>query len=280
MGSGLNQRKAKVMIRDYLRETGRKGVTSLMKDIGRHTRTVIFTQRTLEKWLAEQSRQLNDDNWQVLLSFLQSDQFKSQVPYENEGAPSQRLISVGDGLTALYGAQKRMDGVVMVSSSRPLDAIEATQLLTGEWEGVTAHGDESSMLRSLCKIEPVDGKRYAKFAYMGMFRMRQLTTTGLIIYLNTEQRDRYDYCHLFYLQLWRRRDPETASTMPAELTFLTEGKKQPELKTSNVINQYFYKAEETHLDQALIMRRQGDIFPEEAAIMDLLLEDVLPHGYA
>ena len=123
------------------------------------------------------------------------------------------------------------------------------------------------------------GKRYAKFAYIALFRSRQISTTGLVIYLNSEERQEYDYCHSFVLQLWRRKDPETGSTMPGELTYLVAAKHQPEFLISNVVNQYFYRSTDPVVGDAVTLRISRDSIPEEKEIIDSLIEDVLPHGY-
>lgn len=44
----MNQRKAKVLIKDYLRESGRVGVTSLLRDLAKANDGIIFSKRTLE----------------------------------------------------------------------------------------------------------------------------------------------------------------------------------------------------------------------------------------
>ncbi|MBX3630749.1 MAG: hypothetical protein KF908_12760 [Nitrosomonas sp.] len=136
MEEGITQRRAKVLIRDYLRETGRKGVTSLVRDIHRYTKKPIFTQRTLEKWLAEQNRNLQDENWEIVLDFVQSKQFRQFVPYANEGQVAKRLVKVGDGLTALYGEAKSPNGVLLFPSQIEAQGKEAIQLLSGCWENV------------------------------------------------------------------------------------------------------------------------------------------------
>lgn len=279
MEQAITQRQAKVLIRDYLRETGRKGVTSLMRDIHRYTKTAIFSQRALEKWLAEQDRGLQDENWEIVLSFIQSTQFKQYVPYANEGRADNRLVQVGDGLVALYGKTKNSTGVFLHPSQIEAQGQEAIKLLSGSWENVSNLNDRD-VPRTICTIEPVPGKRYAKFAYIALFRSKQVSTSGLVIYLNSEASPDYDYCHSFVLQLWRRKDPETGATMPGELTYLTLAKHQPEFSVSNVVNQYFYKSSDPAVGDAVILRMSRDPIPEETEIIELLLEDVLPHGYA
>jgi len=44
-----------------------------MRDIHRHIKKPIFSQRALEKWLKTQGRQLQDANWEIVLDFIQSD---------------------------------------------------------------------------------------------------------------------------------------------------------------------------------------------------------------
>jgi hypothetical protein len=279
MEQAITQRQAKVLIRDYLRETGRKGVTSFVRDIHRYTKSPIFTQRTLEKWLAEQDRNLQDENWDIVLDFIKSKQFKQYVPYANEGRAAKRLAQVGDGLAALYGEVKSPGGVFLLPSQIEAQGKEAIKLLSGNWENVP-NLKERDVPRTICTIEPVPDKRYAKFAYMALFRSKQISTTGIVIYLNSEESPDYDYCHSFVLQLWRRKDPETGTTMPGELTYLTLAKNQPELSVSNVVNQYFYKSSDPAVGDAVILKISRDPILEETEIIDSLLEDVLLHGSA
>lgn len=317
MERAINQKKAKVLVRDYLRETGRKGVTSLVRDIRKFTGHAVFTQRTFEKWLAERERQLNDHNWAILLSFIQSDQFKSHVPYINEGSAEARLKQVAAGFIALYGAAKHPEGMHILPSDIHEQGKEAVQLLLGNWENAPNQG-EHDVPRTICKMEPIAGERYAKFAYIALFRSKQISATGLVIYLNSDEREDAKYCHNFVLQLWRRRDPESDSKMPGALIYLKMAKNQPEFAISKLINSYFYKqpdpvgargdllyalepgietarlkktgsyAELTKFkwamditeNNAVILKKVKVPLPEENEIIDHLLEDVLPHGYA
>lgn len=185
MERAITQRQAKVLIRDYLRETGRKGVTSFVRDLHRYTKTPIFTQRTLEKWLAEQDRNLQDDNWEIVLDFIQSKNFRQYVPYANEGHAFKRLVQVGDGLVALYGETKHPGGVFLLPSQIEAQGKEAIKLLRGSWENVP-NLEDRDIPRTICTIEPIPNKRYAKFAYIALFRSKQISTTGLVIYLNSE----------------------------------------------------------------------------------------------
>ncbi|MCU7839802.1 MAG: hypothetical protein KZQ94_10550 [Candidatus Thiodiazotropha sp. (ex Troendleina suluensis)] len=317
MERAINQRKAKVLVRDYLRETGRRGVTSLLRDIRKFTGSAVFTQRTFEKWLAEQDRQLNHHNWTILLSFIQSDQFKSHVPYINEGSTEARLKQVAEGFVALYGAAKHPQGMHILPSQINAQGKEAVQLLAGNWENVPNQAYRD-VPRTLCKMQPILDERYAKFAYIALFRSKQISATGLVIYLNSDEREDADYCHNFVLQLWRRRDPESDSKMPGALIHLKMKKNQPEFAVSKIINSYFYKepdpvgargdvlyalergletarlkktgsyAEITKLkwalditeNNAVILKKAKTPIREEEEIIDQLLEDVLPHGYA
>lgn len=313
----MNQKKAKVLIKDYLRETGRKGVTSLMRDLANFEGSSIFSKRTLELWLQEQDRQLDDRNWDVVSRFIESDKFKSVVPYANEGSADERLKQVAEGFIALYGKIEHPDGMYILPSRIQEQGMIAVRELDGNWENIPNQADRD-VPRTICKMEPIPGTRYAKFAYLALFRSKQISATGLVIYLNSEELKEYDYCHMFVLQLWRRRDPQTGSNMPGELTFLIDGKDQPEFSISRVLNQYFYKdddpivtrggvkyettinpeTEETELKGKLstkqifkfafnstvgntvLLKKNKSPFPEEEKIIDQLLEDVLPHGYA
>lgn len=313
----MNQKKAKVLIRDYLRESGRKGVTSLMRDLAKFSGQSIFSKRTLEKWLQEQDRQLNDHSWEIVSRFVESDKFKSVVPYANEGSADTRLKTVAEGYIALYGKIEHPDGLFIFPTRIKEQGMIAVRELGGNWENVPNQADRD-VPRTICKIEPVPGTRYAKFAYIALFRSRQISVTGLVIYLNSDELPEYDYCHMFVLQLWRRRDPETDTHMPGELTYLTLGKDQPEFSISSVLNQYFYKntdpivtrggvkyeattnpdTQETELKGRLstkqkfkwafnstvgntvLLKKNRSPIPEEEIIIDQLLEDVLPHGYA
>jgi hypothetical protein len=167
-------------------------------------------------------------------------------------------------------------------------------------------------------MQPIDEVRCAKFAYIALFRSRQISATGLVIYLNSVEKEGSEYCHNFILQLWRRKDPETDSKLPACLYHITDRKRQPEFAISQVINSYFYKEDvplgakndllhalEPSIESARAKRTQsnpaitnfnwaenvseansvmlshpGETFPEEMKIIDQLLEDVLPHGIA
>jgi len=317
MGTAITQRHAKVLLRDYLRETGRKGVTSLIRDIRNLIGHEIFVQRTLEKWLKEQSRMLDEENWQIVLRFLRSEQFKSHVPYANEGAANKRLRAVASGFIALYEVTRSPQGHYILPSTIQEEGSRAVRLLDGHWENMpyTTHSD---IPRTICKIAPIEGERYAKFAYIALLRSKQISATGLVIYLNKDEREDADYCHNFVLQLWRRRDPESDSKMPGALIHLKMEKNQPEFAISKVINSYFYSepdpvgargdvlyalepdlemarykktgsyAEVTKFrwatsiteNNAVILRKSPHSIPEEIEIIDQLLEDVLPHGYS
>jgi hypothetical protein len=134
-----------------------------------------------------------------------------------------------------------------------------------------------------------------------------------VIYLNSNEREGFDYVHTFVLQLWRRRDPETGSNMPGGLTYLKLARGQPEFSIAETLNRYFYKHEEPTAARGTVLYGVDDggkppaslplgrTFPsafnesagskvvlkriknpseEEKTIIDQLLEDVLPHGYA
>ncbi|MBV1928171.1 MAG: hypothetical protein KUG81_01490 [Gammaproteobacteria bacterium] len=313
----MNQKKAKVLIKDYLRESGRVGVTSLMRDLAKFNGGAIFSKRTLEKWLKEQGRQLNDHNWEPVKNFIESDKFKSLVDYANEGSAEDRLKQVAEGFIALYGKIEHPDGMYILPSRIKEQGMIAVRDLDGNWENIPNQADQD-VPRTICKMEPIPGTRYAKFAYLALFRSRQISATGLVIYLNSDELKEYDYCHMFVLQLWRRRDPQTGSNMPGELTFLIDAKDQPEFSISNVLNQYFYKntdpivtrggvkyeattnpeTEETELrgklsakqtfkfafnstaGSTVLLKKNKSPIAEEEKIIDQLLEDVLPHGYA
>ncbi len=313
----MNQKKAKVLIKDYLRESGRKGVTSLMRDLAKFSGGTIFSKRTLEKWLKEQDRQLNDHNWEPVRNFIESDKFKSLVDYANEGSAEDRLKQVAEGFIALYGKIEHPDGMYILPSRIQEQGMIAVRELDGNWENIPNQADQD-VPRTICKMEPIPGTRYAKFAYLALFRSRQISATGLVIYLNSDEPEEYDYCHMFVLQLWRRRDPQTGSNMPGELTFLIDGKDQPEFSISSVLNKYFYKdtdpivtrggvkyeattnpeTEQTELrgklstkqtfkwafnstvGNTVLLKKNKSPIAEEEKIIDQLLEDVLPHGYA
>lgn len=98
--------------------------------------------------------------------------------------------------------------------------------------------------------------------------------------INSEEVENYGYCHSFVLHLWRRKDPETGSAMPGELSYLIDGKKQPEFSVSNVVNQYFYHTTDANMNKAVRLRHTSDPIEEEQEIIKILIEDVLPHGYA
>lgn len=316
MDRKITQRYAKVLIRDYLRETGRKGVTSLIRDIHSYTKHPVFSQRTLEKWLADQSRQLQNENWNIVLDFIRSEQFKQLVPYANEGAVETRLRQVAEGFVALYGKAEHPKGIYILPSHINEKGMEAVQELNGNWEYVPNQMDKD-VPHTICKIKPVPETRYAKFAYIALLRSRKISATGLVIYLNSENLPEYDYCHTLVLQLWRRKDPESGSSMPGDLTFLKLGKDQPELSISSVLNQYFYKdsdpivtrggvvfdvtynaetgeneitgkiptknifkwAFNSTVGNKIVLRKKHNPTSEENEIIDQLLEDVLPHGY-
>lgn len=313
----LTQQKAKVMIRDYLRATGRKGVSSLIHDISRHTKTVIFSQRTLEKWLQEQDRMMQGQNWNIVEEFIHSDVFKKILPYASESPSEKRLKEVAKGFIALYGNTPHPTGLHVMPATIEETGIQATTFLDGNWE---SHPNQlaGDAPRVICKIEPIDDERCAKFAYLALFRSRQISATGLVIYLNSVEKEDCEYCHNFLLQLWRRRDPESDSKLPSCLYHLSSQKRQPEFAISQVINSYFYKediplgasneflhaidsdvftarakrmdinpailkfnwAENVSNKTSVFLTHPDEVFPEEMEIIDQLLEDVLPHGIA
>lgn len=314
--TATTQRQAKVLIRDYLRATGRKGVTALMKELRRATGHEIFAQRTLEKWLKEQDRMLDEDNWQIVTAFVHSEQFRRHVPYANEGPAEKRLRKVAEGFVALYATAKHQIGVHILPSVINEQGRLATQILEGSWENVPNEKDRD-VPRTICKMVPVEGKRYARFAYIALFRSRQISATGIVIYLNSDDLDDHDYYHTFVLQLWRRRDPESGSTMPGELAYIKLAKNQPTFSISSALNQYFYRecgviasrggvVYDVHTDaegntritsqrsmekrpqhepstvagEKIVLKKVRNPLPEENEIIDQLLEDVLPHGYA
>lgn len=312
MSEAITQRKAKVLIRDYLSATGRRGVTALMKDLQRHIGRPIFTKRALEVWLQLQERMLDEDNWQIVLSFIRSETFRKHVPYANEGPAEDRLRKVAAGFVALYAEVQQPKGLYILPSVIEAEGSKAVALLDGLWENNPnqATGD---VPRAICKMASVPGTRVAKFAYIALFRSKEISATGLLIYLNSDERDGYDYTHTFVLQLWRRRDPETGSNMPGELTYLRLARGQPELSISETLNRYFYKdtdpiatrgkviygvddegkpkaslpsertfrmAFNASAGSKVVLRRTKDTSEEENFIIDQLLEDVLPHGYA
>ncbi len=84
MHPAIKQPHAKLLIKRYLHETGRKGVSSLMNDIRRYSgwKGEVFDQRTLEKWLHNPDRYMQDYNWKIILSFINSEQFEKNVPFE------------------------------------------------------------------------------------------------------------------------------------------------------------------------------------------------------
>jgi len=288
-----------------------------MRDLAKFSGGSIFAKRTLEKWLKEQDRQLNDHNWEPVKNFIESDQFKSLVDYANEGSAEERLKQVAEGFVALYGKVEHPDGFYIMPSRILEQGMIAVRELDGNWENIPNQADRD-VPRTNCKIEPVPGTRYAKFAYIALFRSRQISATGLVIYLNSDELEEYDYCHMFVLQVWRRREPETGSNMSGELTFLINGKDQPEFSIASVLNQYFYKTTDpivtrggvkyetavnpetqqtelrgkfstkqtfkfafnTKAGNNILLKRNKSPIAEEEKIIDQLLEDVLPHGYA
>lgn len=235
----------------------------------------------------------------------------------NEGSAEERLKQVAEGFIALYGQIEHPDVMYILPSRIKEQGMIAVRELNGNWENIPNQVDQD-VPRTICKMEPIPGTRYAKFSYMALFRSRQDSATGLVIYLNSDELEEYDYCHMFVLQLWRRRDPQTGSNMPGELTFLIDAKDQPEFSISSVLNQYFYKdtdpivtrggvkyeattnpeTEATELrgrlaakqnfkfgfnskaQSTVLLKKNDSPIAEEEIIIDQLLEDVLPHGYA
>lgn len=316
METGITQRRAKVLVRDYLRQTGRKGVTAFMKDLRRHLGHAIFAQRTLEKWLKEQNRMLDEDNWQIVLSFIQSNAFRKFVPYANEGPAEKRLKAVAQGYIALYATAQHPIGIHILPTVIHEQGRLAAQILAGNWENVPNQAD-GDVPRTICKIEPVAGERYARFAYIALFRSRQISATGIVIYLNSDDLEDHDYYHTFVLQLRRRQDPESGSTMPGELAYIKLARNQPTFSISNALNRYFYKESDPIASRGgvvydietdeegkqtirsklplerkfksafnasagakIVLKKVNNPIPEENEIIDQLLEDVLPHGYA
>ncbi|GJM04770.1 MAG: hypothetical protein DHS20C09_07610 [marine bacterium B5-7] len=279
MKKAITQRKAKGLVRDYLRETGRKGVSSLMKDIRKFTGTAVFSQRTFEKWLTIQARTLNAENWEILIGFIESEKFRSYVPYANEGAAEIRLQQVGDGFAALYANTKSPKKIHMLPSNINARGIDAVQLLSGAWRHPE---DLVPGPQAQCKVEPVPDKGYAKFAYISLNGTKYLSLTGLAIYIQSSEHDDLDYCHDFILQLWGRRDRNSGMPLTAQLTFLKQTQNQPEFGVSTQVEEYLQENEKlssTNRFMTLIRAVAGPE-SEEGLIFDQLLEDVLPHGYS
>lgn len=273
----ITQRRAKVLIRDYLRETGRRGVTALMQEMRHHAGHEIFVQRTLEKWLEVQKRMLDEVHWEIVLSFIESAKFKSVVPYLHEENSDDRFAKVAEGLMALYASRKRSDGVLIFPSQIHSEGESAAKLLAGCWENEIDPKNKKP-IHSLCKFEHVPGKRYAKVAYIALSKERNISASGIAIYLKSQVHPEFKYCHKYLLQLWRRQDPETGSLVHSELAYLTIGKKQPKLTVSAVINQYFYKEDKPDMEQRLVLGMAARPNRDALKIIDFLLEDVLPHG--
>lgn len=313
----MNQKKAKVLIKDYLRESGRKGVTSLMRDLSKSNGGKIFSKRNMELWLKEQDRQLNDHNWEPVKNFIESDKFKGLVNYANVGRADERLKQVAEGFMALYGTIKHPDGLYVFPSEIQEKGMAMARELHGPWKKIPNgfYGEEP---HCICKMEHIPGTRYAKFAYIALYKSRKISVTGLSIYLGSFDSLGFDSCHMFVLQLWRRRDPQSSSNMPAELSFMTEKVHQPNFLIPEKIDHYLYKQIDYTLSKndeivdrsrtidesvniknvysrwvhhyeyefqdmraAAILLAKGNIpSVQEEKIIDQLLEDVLPHGYA
>lgn len=280
MERAIKQSQAKVMIRDYLRETGRKGVTSLIREINKQAKQQIFEQRTLEKWLIDENRHLQDRNWEIVLNFIQSPIFKQFVLYANEEHPESRLIRVGDGLTALYTDQNTQKIGGLSTEQYEQAGQEAIKLLEGFWRYYWPEKKpfykRPALDSASCTIIPVPEKRYAKFFFVATLSFHKFTASGLAIYINSELDEIYDYYHNFILHLWFRKDPNTGFTVPARLTYLKETEDQPEFSMPKIGNAVYGTR-----DEGLAFQLNGKLnhpSPGESDLIDLMLEDCLPHG--
>lgn len=126
----LTQPKAKVLIRDYLREEGRKGVTDLLKEINVcNGRIQTIAKRTLEAWLKNHSRSLNSTSWSYVKKFVLSSKFREAVPYYADPDEA-RLLKVADGLLAFYERWKPDSGYYLQVEQLPTLYYENSILVT------------------------------------------------------------------------------------------------------------------------------------------------------
>lgn len=94
MTARISQKKAKLLVRDYINSTGAGGVSEIMKRLTDFHGYLPFSHRTMRNWLSDKTENLNSGNWPILLGFIQTDTFQKIVPWATPS--NEQVISPSD----------------------------------------------------------------------------------------------------------------------------------------------------------------------------------------
>lgn len=103
MTARISQKKAKLLVRDYINSTGSGGVSEIMSRLSDFHGYQPFNPRTMSNWLSDKTENLNSGNWPILLDFIQTDTFQKVVPWATP--PNEEVIYPSDVQES--GSEKR-----------------------------------------------------------------------------------------------------------------------------------------------------------------------------
>ncbi len=220
MGKIINQRQAKAQIKDYLSVTGRKGVTAFVSELEMFSQVdYLISIRGFEKWLANPQANLQQRNWQVLQTFLESKQFQSVLPYSQDNQA--REETVAEGLLSLYGGVNLSCYVSPVrdsSAKQTLTAFARFAACSGSWysfkESCTDTRPEQYM-----KIVPASSKSYAKFARLVIKDPvvgPNVFSTGFVFYVSSGISSNGSKAHAYILHSWHKRCVLHSDVLPCK----------------------------------------------------------------
>ena len=90
----ITQDYARLLIAEYLRKKGRKGIKCFYEDYRDFSKYEVMTERGFYKWYTEETEYLRDYNWIPLSEFLESECFRNVIPYLNQPDSLERLQKV------------------------------------------------------------------------------------------------------------------------------------------------------------------------------------------
>lgn len=291
-GVWLTQEKAKQLIHDYLDNTGQAGVTSLMRELrmfhaenqirsptGEHI-TSVPGDRGMAKWICGETRELRHSNWLAVQTFIQSPRFRAVVPLIPASTGGAELIDTANSFLNLYGKPATSKRRAEASPEYFEQEERALRGLLGSWFKATPGGGEITLA---LKAERVGNLPCAKIAYVCHSTNRKVSATGFAIYCGSEFHD--DEINRFLLPVWRRKDPKTGSTLESSLICCRISKDCHSLSVSHNTRHYFYGFDEPSEPRGPavfvgLTRIPHDKLEGRNRILDMLLENVLPHGAA